>query len=94
MATSLTARNPGEPEADREFQELIDEVLQIRRDLVDLPRESLDVLEQVHASQRESAVNLLHYVALRSRDLRPLQMPRESRPLVARARGIARPVRG
>ncbi len=74
MATSLTARSTSEPEQDREFEALIDEILQIRRDLVDLSKESLDVLDQVHASQRESAVNLLHYVALRSRDLRALQM--------------------
>jgi pyruvate kinase len=67
----LTAR-PEEP-ADVEFQELIDELLQIRQDLVLLPSVSADLLEHVHASQRESAVNLLHYVALRSRDLRPLQ---------------------
>ena len=71
-----TSRAPtGQPnDADREYLELLDEFLTIRRDLIALQKESLDVLEHIHASQSESAVNLLHYVALRSRDLRPLQM--------------------
>src|SRR6188768_618705 len=70
----LSPRKTGGSDSSPEFQELIDEALEIRRDLIELTSESLDLLEQVHASQRESAVNLLHYVALRSRDLRPLQM--------------------
>ena len=41
---SLTAQNSGGPEVAREFEELIDEILQIRQDLVALPKESLDVL--------------------------------------------------
>jgi pyruvate kinase len=74
VTISRAPRRTAIHDADREFQELIDEFLQIRRDLIALPKESLDVLESVHASQCESAMNLLHYVALRSRDLRPLQM--------------------
>jgi pyruvate kinase len=57
-----------------DFQELIDEFLRVRRDLLGLVDESRDALEQVHPSHRESAENLLHYIALRSRDLRPLQL--------------------
>ena len=57
-----------------EFEELIAELLRVRRDLVGLVRESSDALDQVHPSHHESAKNLLHYIALRSRDLRPLQM--------------------
>jgi pyruvate kinase len=57
-----------------EFQELIAEFLRIRRDLLELVNDSRDALERVHPSHRESAENLLHYIALRSRDLRPLQL--------------------
>src|SRR6187200_3231868 len=70
----LSPRKTGGSDSSPEFQELIDEALEIRRDLIELTSESLDLLEHVHPSQRESAVNLLHYVALRSRDLRSFQM--------------------
>ena len=56
------------------FEELIDEFLCLRRDLLGLEKDSRDALDQVHASHRDSAENLLHYIALRSRDLRPLQL--------------------
>jgi len=65
---SLSRRKSGGPDPAAEFKELIDEALEIRRDLIEITSESLDLLEHVHSSQRESAVNLLHYVALRSRD--------------------------
>ncbi len=58
----------------REFQSLIDEFLRIRRDLVTFANGSRDLLRQVHPNFRDSAENLLHYIALRSFDLRPLQM--------------------
>ena len=64
----LSPRKTGGSDSSPEFQELIDEALEIRRDLIELTSESLDLLEHVHSSQREIAVNLLHYVALRSRD--------------------------
>lgn len=70
----LTSLDTDQPDLETEFQGLANEVLQLRRDLVGLPEQSRDMLQHVHASQRESAVNLLHYVALRSRDLRTLQM--------------------
>jgi pyruvate kinase len=57
-----------------EFQALIEEFLRVRRDLLGLVDDSRDALEQVHARHRESAENLLQYIALRSRDLRPLQL--------------------
>ena len=71
---SLSQRKSGGTDPAPEFKELIEEALEIRRDLIELTSESLDLLEHVHSSQRESAVNLLHYVALRSRDLRSFQM--------------------
>ena len=40
------------------------------RQLVD---DSSDLLKDVHPGHKQSARNLLHYLALRSRDLRPLQ---------------------
>ena len=56
---SLSQRKSGGPDPAPEFQELIDEALEIRRDLIELTSESLDLLEHVHSTQRESAVNLL-----------------------------------
>jgi pyruvate kinase len=56
------------------FAGLIADVQALRATLVELPRRAAAVLEPVHATQRDSALNLLHYVALRGRDLRQLQM--------------------
>src|SRR5688572_5333070 len=60
--------------AATEYQALIEELLQIRRDMVAFARDSKDLLDRVHADYRDSAENLLHYIALRSSDLRALQM--------------------
>jgi pyruvate kinase len=57
-----------------EFSDLIDEMLQLRRDMVKLAKDSCDLLDQVHSAHRESAENLLHYIALRSCDRRSLQL--------------------
>jgi pyruvate kinase len=57
-----------------DFAGLIDEMLQLRRDMVKLAKDSRDLLDEVHATHRESAENLLHYIALRSCDRRPLQL--------------------
>ena len=61
-------------DAATEFQALIDEFLRIRRDMVAFAKDSKDLLDQVHPDYRDSAENLLHYIALRSCDLRSLQM--------------------
>jgi pyruvate kinase len=66
--------SPSERHVTAEFQALIDEFLHVRRDLLGVVKDSRDALEQVHSRHRESAENLLHYIALRSRDLRPLQL--------------------
>ena len=58
----------------RRVDELIKEFLRVRQDLLDLVADSSDLLGQVHPSHCKSAENLLHYIALRSRDLRPMQM--------------------
>ena len=57
-----------------EFSSLIDEFLRLRQDLVGITTDSADLLDQVHPSHRESAENLLHYIALRSCHFKPLQM--------------------
>jgi pyruvate kinase len=59
--------------AGREFTELIDEFERIRNDMLRLAGDSADLLRDVHPQHQSSAQNLLHYMALRSRDLRPLQ---------------------
>jgi pyruvate kinase len=56
-----------------EWTSLIDEFESIRSDMLRLAADSEDLLRDVHAEQRASARNLLHYLALRGRDLRPLQ---------------------
>ena len=56
-----------------ELADLVDVFLRLRRDLVSFAKDSLDILEGVHPSHRDSAENLLHYLALRGSDLRPLQ---------------------
>jgi pyruvate kinase len=57
----------------RDLACLIDDVDGIRSDMLRLVDDSADLLQHVHPQHRESARNLLHYLALRSRDLRPLQ---------------------
>src|SRR4030042_6317349 len=50
------------------------EIMPIRADMGAGPAMSQPHLAQVHANYRDSARNLLHYLALRRRDLRPLQL--------------------
>jgi pyruvate kinase len=53
--------------------QLIQDVEGVRCDMVRLADDSADLLQNVHPDRQASARNLLHYLALRSRDLRPLQ---------------------
>jgi pyruvate kinase len=57
-----------------ELQELSEEFVDLRRDLLGLVNESRAALMRVRPRHYKSAENLLHYIALRSRDLRPLQL--------------------
>jgi pyruvate kinase len=50
------------------------ELMAIRADMLASPALSQSDLDQVHPNYRDSAQNLLHYLALRRRDLRPLQL--------------------
>jgi pyruvate kinase len=65
---SPKAQNPAD-----ETAQLIDEVESLRSDMLRLAEDSGDLLLSTHADHRPSARNLLHYLALRGRDLRPLQ---------------------
>ena len=63
--------------ADRrhaDLEDLLRELTAIREDMVTDPAMSRTRLAEVHANYRESARNLLHYLALRRHDLRPLQV--------------------
>jgi pyruvate kinase len=52
---------------------LIDDVESVRRDMLKLVDDTADLMQHVHPQHQESARNLLHYLALRSGDQRPLQ---------------------
>lgn len=59
--------------ADPEVRQLLDELLELRQELIlaaDVPHRPL---QQIHGNFCDSAQNLLHYLALRRRDMRPLQ---------------------
>jgi pyruvate kinase len=62
--------SPGSTEIDR----VLGELTTIRADMVASPSRSQPRLGEVHANHAASARNLLHYLALRRRDLRPLQL--------------------
>ena len=57
-----------------QIDRVLKELIAIRKDMVAETARSLARLEKVHPNYRESARNLLHYLALRRRDLRPLQL--------------------
>jgi len=53
---------------------VLDTLAGIRADIVEHPQKAAHRLRRVHPTHLASANNLLHYLALRRRDLRPLQM--------------------
>ena len=57
-----------------DIEGVLSELMAIRADMVAGLAMSQPHLDKVHANYRDSARNLLHYLALRRRDLRPLQM--------------------
>ena len=61
------------PKPREEFAHLIDELDGIRTDMLRFAGDSADLLNEVDLRHQVSARNLLHYLALRGRDLRPLQ---------------------
>lgn len=60
--------------SNQEYEQVFEELVVIRDRLVSEGVCSQPLLEQIHAGYRDSARNLLHYLALRHRDLRPLQL--------------------
>ncbi|GIK25081.1 MAG: pyruvate kinase [Betaproteobacteria bacterium] len=58
---------------ERRLDDLLAEIAGLRAALVDLADESIGAAEAIHPHFRDSARNLAHYLALRRRDLRPLQ---------------------
>ena len=67
-ATSLAKRYAPE------IAELLIELTALRRDMVEVAAQAAGRFNNVKPSFRASACNLLHYLALRRRDLRPLQL--------------------
>ena len=78
--------------ANDDWASLIDELERIRGDMLRLVEDSADALRDVHPVQRASARNLLHYLALRSRDLRPLQARLAAAGLSSLGRAESRPL--
>lgn len=68
-ARQKVARKPEESE----ISAILHELLAIRSEIISETARSARLLELVHPNFRESARNLLHYLALRRRDVRPLQ---------------------
>ena len=56
------------------IEDVLKELTAIREEIVAAPATPPLHLGEVHANYRESARNLLHYLALRGHDLRPLQL--------------------
>lgn len=59
---------------NKNCEQLLHEVTAIRAELVSEASKAQPRLDQIHSNYQKSACNLLHYLALRCRDLRPLQL--------------------
>ena len=55
------------------FGDLIRELAEVQAEMLDLEAQVMGRAKQIHSTYRQSARNLLHYVALRRRDIRLLQ---------------------
>jgi pyruvate kinase len=55
------------------YAPLLDQLEELQRDLMALENDSVDILRRVDALHLASAANLVHYLGLRRRDVRPLQ---------------------
>jgi pyruvate kinase len=60
--------------SESEIEGAFGDLSAIRAEMVARPSRSLARLEEVHPNYRDSARNLLQYLALRRRDMRPLQL--------------------
>lgn len=71
MADDHTGMDPGRGGAD--VESLLDELTALRAAILAESAAEQHWIDATHANHRDSARNLLHYLALRRRDLRPLQ---------------------
>jgi pyruvate kinase len=55
------------------FVRLLDELEVLQRELMELEQSSATILQRANPLHLESAVNLVHYLGMRRRDMRPLQ---------------------
>jgi pyruvate kinase len=63
----------GGERAGGNVEDLISELTAIRAEMIAAVQESAQVLKSIHPQHRKSARNLLQYLTLRRRDLRPIQ---------------------
>lgn len=74
MTPPLNAKDDRAPEWNRDhLEKLIDELQGIVRDMRGLEEGCASYLDTIHPDWRDSVINLLHYLAMRRRDIRPLQ---------------------
>ncbi|MDX2115302.1 MAG: pyruvate kinase [Planctomycetota bacterium] len=66
-------QQPPAPPPAGELEALYDELTELREEMTELERQLEPGLAEIPGPQRESAVNLVHYLALRRRDIRRLQ---------------------
>jgi len=70
----MDAKTPQSAWDKNRFDPLISELLQIRNEMLEIENRFTPKIEGLVGTNRNSARNLLHYLALRRRDIRPLQM--------------------
>lgn len=58
---------------DAAYRSALKELKALRHDLLELEKKSAETLLRVDVRHRESAINLMHYLGLRRKDVRPLQ---------------------
>ena len=54
-------------------KQLKDELIEVRNTLVDMQKQHQQLIDQVHPKYKNSAINLLHYIALGKLDITQLQ---------------------
>ncbi|MDN5752257.1 MAG: hypothetical protein L0H15_03115 [Nitrosospira sp.] len=69
---SVNAPLPGRGKKNA-YADLLRELATLHRHLMTMESQSTEVLQKVNARHRASAANLIHYLGLRRRDMRPLQ---------------------
>lgn len=74
MNSSRTPSDPALWDGDKKaYAELLQELVSLQQELITLEHESAETLGKVDMRHLGSAANLIHYLGLRRRDIRPLQ---------------------